>query len=373
MAVSWLYQKLVLIHLNKPLFPSDKDKNNESVCGPKLDATYNLDKNNEPLYDAKFNRDNLEPSDDLTNQWKNAPIFKKKRVYYFSPSYFSKEESNTMDSIYKFYLNTSYESNSSYNADTKYYSVTKPCEDEKNVFDFQDKKYNFQEKPSSEKRASNRTESEEKSLNGVEKIHCASPLTSQVLDTLHYYLIFPFCVSKKVFDGNHIGQNCAKCPNKSEFNIQSPDVDVYNVDDQTFEDLCLREIEENNETAPSSLLLMDPKLEPEEFQKNENSDQKYDYLASNIYEPYYSWNTETNDCTNHHHAFMDNEKYFIDRSFKDTQVDKTDNSDVTADERKFKSSFDLEENDFSLGKLFSKLMTMKQRLKDMKSRHIFDK
>ncbi|GBO04400.1 hypothetical protein AVEN_127177-1 [Araneus ventricosus] len=347
MVLLWVYRKFVESRLNVPPFCADKEKCNRSYCDPKFDET-----------------NSLELFEDSPRQWKKAPTFQKKRVFYFSPSYFSKDESITVDSIYKFYLKSLYENYSRYNTDSKYHYIAKTDEDERSVSSFQDGKCNIQETFPPEKYARNRTDLEKQLKNDVANQRCASLLIGQALDILHYYSIFPFYVTKMIFGSHNAGYYYVKYQDTSDLNLKSPDTDIYSVDDLTFENFCLQEVEENIKEPPSNLLLKGTECETDDMQNDGNCDQKYDFLTPEVYQPYYTLGGETMDSKITSDLYEANcvgsesHAYFMDQSYKHIQADEANYSDITAKEGKFKSSFQMEKYDFSLSKLFRKLVAI---------------
>ncbi|GFV55494.1 uncharacterized protein TNCV_3776801 [Trichonephila clavipes] len=245
----WLYRDLIENYRHDSPFIKSNVKNDETNKNDDTVERKSLDPFNKP----------------------SSMVLRRKRVYYFTPKYFSNDKSNLIKQMQHFYTNNLKENiNSNFNADSEYYLIRKRMEKpvsqveeinvEQSIF------YPNKECGNVSKNfASENLDYKANTRNDYFGIH----FLSQALDVFRHYLIFPFVIPEVISGSFNAENGQIQNPNDSSLkdNSEFQKVNVYSLDDESFEDFCLKQEETKLQRIPRSFLLNEK--ESEIFEHNE--------------------------------------------------------------------------------------------------------
>ncbi|GFT14486.1 hypothetical protein NPIL_602031 [Nephila pilipes] len=238
----WMFGHFYENYVNDSCFSKNNETINESVNTHEIVERKNLDKINKP----------------------STMVLKRKRVYYFTPKYFSNDTSYLIQKIHHFYTKR-FKENSNFNIDPECYLINKsfekpPFQAEQPNVD-QNISYPILECES----VSNSFISENyNNTDNIEKDYFGIHVLSHALDILRQYLIFPFAITElvsnsvKATENGPIHNSCDSCVKD---NSTTQQVDIYSLDDESFEDFCLMEEETKLQRSPRSFLIKETESE----------------------------------------------------------------------------------------------------------------
>ncbi|GFR27539.1 uncharacterized protein TNCT_739331 [Trichonephila clavata] len=256
--VIWLYRDLIENYRHDSPFIKSNEKTDETNKKHDTVERKRLDHFNKP----------------------SSMVLRRKRVYYFTPKYFSNDKSNLIKQMQHFYNNNLKENtNTNFNADSEYYLISKRME-----------------KPVSQAKELNieqsifypNMECEYVSKNFVsENFDCKANtksdyfgihFLSHALDVFRHYLILPFIIPDVISGSFNTDQ--IQNPNDSNMKDSSElqKVDAYSLDDESFEDFCLKEEETKLQRTPRTFLLSEQEseiLEHNEKHRVKEFDEQY--------------------------------------------------------------------------------------------------
>ncbi|GIY55879.1 hypothetical protein CDAR_584891 [Caerostris darwini] len=234
--------------------------------------------------DGKNNESNCIQIDDEAKR--SALVYKpsflskqKKKVFYFTPQYFSRENPDFKDKVYTFQMRLQNEKYPDFHIDYDYHVITDSHENlslNKNILRNGSLKHgNITDKLYSERFV---MKSDDKNQQSV------IPAKIHIFDILHHYLTFPFVVLNELYglfkfidvlNPEH-KQDDSFSSDLNDMNLSN--VDIYRMDDEIFEAFCLFQ-DEKREEHPRDFLLKSDKSEiPKIIEENKNNQD--DFLTS---------------------------------------------------------------------------------------------